>query len=235
MAEKSKIEWTESTWNPVTGCTQISEGCQNCYAKRMAKRLCAMGQKKYSKGFDVALHYDCLEEPLSWKKPQIIFVCSMSDLFHQDVPDDFIIEVFNSMNKAKWHTFQVLTKRADRLATIAPKLKWTPNIWIGVTVENNLHVDRIKALKNIPAKVKYLSVEPMLSEINNLVLDEIDWVIVGGESGPGARPIKEEWILPIRDKCQELKIPFFFKQWGGVNKKATGSLLQGKEWKELPI
>ena len=145
------------------------------------------------------------------------------------------MEVFNSMNKAKWHTFQVLTKRADRLAAIAPKLKWTPNIWIGVTVENNLHVDRIKALKNIPAKVKYLSIEPMLSEISNLVLDGIDWVIVGGESGPGARPIKEEWILPIRDKCQKLKIPFFFKQWGGVNKKINGSLLQGKEWKELPV
>lgn len=235
MAEKSKIEWTESTWNPVTGCTQISEGCQNCYAKRMAKRLCAMGQKKYSNGFKLALHHDCLEEPLSWKKPQIIFVCSMSDLFHEEVPDDFIMEVFNSMNKAKWHTFQVLTKRADRLAAIAPKLKWTPNIWIGVTVENNLHVDRIKALKNIPAKVKYLSIEPMLSEISNLVLDGIDWVIVGGESGPGARPIKEEWILPIRDKCQKLKIPFFFKQWGGVNKKINGSLLQGKEWKELPV
>lgn len=235
MAEKSKIEWTESTWNPVTGCTQISEGCQNCYAKRMAKRLCAMGQKKYSNGFKLALHHDCLDEPLSWKKPQIIFVCSMSDLFHEDVPDDFIMEVFNSMNKAKWHTFQVLTKRADRLAAIAPKLKWTPNIWIGVTVENNLHVDRIKALKNIPAKVKYLSIEPMLSEISNLVLDGIDWVIVGGESGPGARPIKEEWILPIRDKCQKLKIPFFFKQWGGVNKKINGSLLQGKEWKELPV
>ncbi len=235
MAEKSKIEWTESTWNPVTGCTQISEGCQNCYAKRMAKRLCAMGQKKYSNGFKLALHHDCLDEPLSWKKPQIIFVCSMSDLFHEDVPDDFIMDVFNSMNKAKWHTFQVLTKRADRLAAIAPKLKWTPNIWIGVTVENNLHVDRIKALKNIPAKVKYLSIEPMLSEISNLVLDGIDWVIVGGESGPGARPIKEEWILPIRDKCQKLKIPFFFKQWGGVNKKINGSLLQGKEWKELPV
>ena len=235
MAEKSKIEWTESTWNPVTGCTQISEGCQNCYAKRMAKRLCAMGQKKYSKGFKVVTHYECLNEPLNWKKPQIIFVCSMSDLFHKDVPDEFIIEVFKSMNKAYWHTFQVLTKRADRLAEIANKLNWTPNIWIGVTIENNLHVDRINALKNIPAKIKYLSVEPMLSEIKDLNLNDISWVIVGGESGPGARPIKEEWILPIRDKCQKLKIPFFFKQWGGVNKNANVSLLQGKEWKELPI
>lgn len=235
MAEKSKIEWTESTWNPVTGCTQISEGCQNCYAKRMAKRLCAMGQKKYKKGFDVALHYDCLEEPLKWKKPQIIFVCSMSDLFHKDVPDEFIIKVFESMKKAEWHTFQVLTKRADRLALIAHKLEWSPNIWIGVTVENNNHVDRIDALKNIPAKIRYLSIEPMLSNIDTLPLDHIDWVIVGGESGPGARPIKEEWILPIRDKCQSLHIPFFFKQWGGTNKKAAGCLLQGKEWKELPI
>ena len=234
MAEKSKIEWTESTWNPVTGCTKISEGCQNCYAERMAKRLCAMGQSKYKNCFNVTLHEDCLNEPLKWNKPQIIFVCSMSDLFHKDVPDEFIMKVFAVMNKAKWHTFQVLTKRADRLEKIANKLKWTPNIWLGVTVESENQKQRIPYLINTPAKIKYLSIEPMITPINDLSLNNIDWVIVGGESGPGARPIKEQWVTSIRDNCIENKVPFFFKQWGGINKKATGSLLEGKYWKELP-
>lgn len=234
MAEKSKIEWTESTWNPVTGCTQISEGCQNCYAKRMAERLHSMGQEKYKNAFKLTIHPACLNEPLKWKKPQIIFVCSMSDLFHKSVPDEFIMQVFEVMNKASWHTFQVLTKRSKRLKEIAPKLNWTKNIWLGVTVESDNHKDRIKDLIKTPAKIKYLSVEPMLSEVKQIPLSGIDWVIVGGESGPGARPIQEEWILPIRDKCNAMNIPFFFKQWGGTNKKQAGSLLQGQHWKQMP-
>lgn len=234
MAEKSKIEWTESTWNPITGCTKISDGCLNCYAERMAKRLQSMGQEKYKNGFSLTLHTECLNEPLEWKKPQIIFVCSMSDLFHKDVPDDFIFEVFEIMNKASWHTFQVLTKRSERLEELAPKLNWTENIWLGVTVESQKQIFRIDNLINTPAKVKYLSVEPLIGKIQQLPLEGIDWVIVGGESGPGARPIKEEWVKLIRDKCNGNNIPFFFKQWGGVNKKANGSLLEGKYWKELP-
>ena len=233
MSEKSKIEWTESTWNPVTGCTKISEGCKNCYAERMAKRLFAMGQSKYKNCFNVTLHEDCLNEPLNWKKSQIIFVCSMSDLFHKDVPDEFIMKVFEVMNKARWHTFQVLTKRADRLEKIANKLKLTPNIWLGVTVESENQKQRIPYLINTPAKIKYLSIEPMITPINDLSLNNIDWVIVGGESGPGSRPIKEQWVTSIRDNCIKNKVPFFFKQWGGINKKATGSLLEGKYWKEL--
>lgn len=201
MAEKSKIEWTESTWNPVTGCTKISEGCQHCYAERMARRLYAMGQEKYKNCFMVTMHEDCLDEPLSWKKPQIIFVCSMSDLFHKDVPDEFIIKVFEVMNKAYWHTFQVLTKRAERLEQIAPKLSWTKNIWLGVTVESDNQKKRIPYLIRTPAHIKYLSIEPMITEIKELSLENINWVIVGGESGPGARPIQEDWVTSIRDNC----------------------------------
>lgn len=234
MAGKSKIEWTESTWNPVTGCTKISEGCLNCYAERMAKRLQSMGQAKYKNGFKVMPQPDCLNEPLSWKKPQVIFVCSMSDLFHKSVSEEYIKQVFEVMNKAKWHTFQVLTKRSKRLKEIAPKLNWTKNIWLGVTVENDNHKDRIKDLVKTPAQIKYLSVEPLLSEVKQIPLSGIDWVIVGGESGPGSRPMNEEWILPIRDKCNSMNIPFFFKQWGGTNKKQAGSLLQGKHWKQMP-
>lgn len=235
MAEKSRIEWTESTWNPVTGCTKISEGCRHCYAERMARRLCAMGQKKYENCFKVTTHEECLGEPLKWKKPQTIFVCSMSDLFHKDVPDEFIMKVFDVMNKANWHNFQVLTKRAERLEKIAPKLNWTPNIWLGVTVESDEQKKRIPYLINTPAHIKYLSIEPMITEIKDLSLDNINWVIVGGESGPGARPIQENWVTEIRDNCIENDIPFFFKQWGGVNKKKNGSLLEGKYWKELPV
>lgn len=225
MAEKSKIEWTESTWNPVTGCTKISEGCQHCYAERMARRLYAMGQEKYKNCFMVTMHEDCLDEPLSWKKPQIIFVCSMSDLFHKDVPDEFIIKVFEVMNKAYWHTFQVLTKRAERLEQIAPKLSWTKNIWLGVTVESDNQKKRIPYLIRTPAHIKYLSIEPMITEIKELSLENINWVIVGGESGPGARPIQEDWVTSIRDNCIAHEVPFFFKQWGGVNKKIAGCTL----------
>jgi len=235
MTGKSKIEWTESTWNPITGCTKISEGCLNCYAERMAKRLKAMGQEKYKNSFIVTLHLECLNEPLTSKKPQIIFVCSMSDLFHKDVPDEFIKQVFEVMNKAHWHTFQVLTKRSDRLAKLAPELNWTDNIWMGVTVESNAQKVRIKDLLKTPAKIKYLSIEPMITEVKPLSLKGINWVIVGGESGPGARPLEEKWVTYVRDECIKSKVPFFFKQWGGTNKKAAGSLLQGKHWKELPV
>ena len=234
MAGKSKIEWTESTWNPITGCTKISEGCLNCYAERMSKRLHSMGQEKYKNAFNVTLHHECLNEPLSWNKKQIIFVCSMSDLFHADVPDEFIKQVFAVMNKASWHTFQVLTKRSERLAKLAHELNWTDNIWMGVTVESNLQKTRIKDLLKVPAKIKYLSIEPMITKIKPLPLKGIDWVIVGGESGPGARPIEEDWVTYIRDKCLEAKVPFFFKQWGGTNKKQAGSLLQDKHWKQMP-
>ena len=234
MAEKSKIEWTESTWNPVTGCTKISEGCLNCYAEKMARRLCAMEQPKYKNGFNVTLHPDCLQEPLKFKKPHLIFVCSMSDLFHKDVPDKYIQQVFETMSKASMHTFQILTKRSERLKEISPKLNWTSNIWAGVTVESDRQKVRINDLIETGAKIKYLSIEPMLTEIKNLPLQGIDWVIVGGESGSGARPIKEEWVSQIRDECKEKNVPFFFKQWGGVNKKAAGSLLQGKYYKQMP-
>lgn len=234
MAGKSKIEWTESTWNPITGCTKISEGCLNCYAERMAKRLHSMGQEKYKNGFKVTLQPDCLSEPLSWKKPQVIFVCSMSDLFHKSVPDDYIKQVFEVMNKAKWHTFQVLTKRSKRLAQLAPELNWTNNIWMGVTVESQAQKHRIADLVKVPAKIKYLSVEPMITQIKPIPLKDIDWVIVGGESGPGSRPIEENWVTYIRDKCIESKVPFFFKQWGGTNKKEAGRELEGKTWSQYP-
>jgi len=235
MAGKSKIEWTEVTWNPITGCTKISEGCLNCYAEKMAKRLNAMGQDKYRNSFKVTLHPNCLNEPLNWKKPQVIFVCSMSDLFHKNVPDEYIKQVFEVMNKANWHTFQVLTKRSKRLAQLAPELNWTDNIWMGVTVESQAQKHRISDLTKIPAKIKYLSVEPMITPIKPIPLKGINWVIVGGESGPGSRPIKEDWITYIRDKCFDSKVPFFFKQWGGTNKKEAGCLLQGEHWKQYPI
>ena len=234
MAKNTAIEWTESTWNPITGCNKISAGCENCYAERLAFRLKAMGHKKYANGFDVTLHPFVLNDPLKWKKPQMIFVCSMSDIFHKDVPDDFIIKIFEVMNKANWHIFQVLTKRANRIPKIMNKVKWTPNIWLGVTVENEKNLWRVKYLVNSPAKVKFLSLEPLLGDLPNLNLTGIDWVIVGGESGPGARPIKKDWVINIRDKCKKANVPFFFKQWGGINKKKAGRLLDGKTYDEMP-
>ncbi|MDR1168946.1 MAG: phage Gp37/Gp68 family protein [Heliobacteriaceae bacterium] len=234
MAQKSKIEWTHSTWNPITGCTKISEGCTNCYAESMARRLHAMGQEKYKKGFSVTLHPQCLEEPLKFKKPHLIFVCSMSDLFHKDVPDEYIQKVFETMNKAEQHTFQILTKRSERLREISPKLNWTTNIWAGVTVESHRQKARIKDLVATGAKIKWLSVEPLLTVIEDLSVEGIDWIVVGGESGPKARPLREEWVLPIRDKCLETGTAFFFKQWGGVNKKAAGNLLQGQRYEQMP-
>jgi len=234
MALKSSIEWTESTWNPITGCTKISPGCKFCYAERMAKRLKAMGSANYENGFKLTLQDHVVELPLTWKKPQTIFVNSMSDLFHKNVPLAFIQRIFDVMNKAYWHKFQVLTKRSDILLKYNSKLNWTENIWMGVSVENDDYTYRIDHLRNTEAKTKFLSVEPLIGPINKLDLTNIDWVIVGGESGPGARPLKEEWVIDIKDKCIEQNVPFFFKQWGGVQKKKAGRLLQGKTWSQMP-
>ncbi len=234
MAQQSPIEWTESTWNPVTGCTKISDGCKNCYAERLAKRLKAMGQKNYRNGFKLTTQPQALELPLSWKKPKTIFVNSMSDLFHKDVPLEYIQKVFKTMAKADWHQFQVLTKRSERLREISKELDWKPHIWMGVSVENEKVIHRIDDLRETDAHIKFLSVEPLLSSLPNLNLRGMDWVIVGGESGPKARPMKEEWVLDIKDQCEAFGVPFFFKQWGGVWKKKTGRTLQGKTWDEMP-
>ena len=224
----SKIEWTESTWNPVTGCTKISSGCLNCYAERMARRLKAMGQPNYRNGFKVTCHRHTLDMPLRWKKPQVIFVNSMSDLFHKDVPDDFVLDIFSTMRQAQQHQYQILTKRAERLAKLSPELPWLKNIWMGVTVEASDYKYRIDYLRYTGAKIKFLSLEPLLGDLGELNLDGIDWVIVGGESGPGARPIEIGWVRNIREQCLARNVPFFFKQWGGINKKKAGKLLDGK-------
>lgn len=234
MAHKSPIEWTESTWNPVTGCNKISPGCKHCYAERLARRLKAMGQANYRNGFKLTLQPQMLELPLKWKKPQTIFVNSMSDLFHKDVPLVYIQQVFDVMKRADWHRFQVLTKRAARLAEISSELEWPDNIWMGVSVESQKYVERIVDLRKTKAKVKFLSLEPLLGPLKDLNLCEIDWAIVGGESGYGARPIKEQWVLDIRAQCRLYDVPFFFKQWGGFNKKKTGRLLEGRTWDEMP-
>jgi len=225
MAVNSKIEWTECTWNPVTGCTKVSPGCQHCYAERMAKRLQAMGQANYRNGFQPTPHSHMLDVPLRWRQPRMIFVNSMGDLFHKDVQTEFILQVFDVMRRAKQHCFQVLTKRSERLAKLSPQLSWPSNVWMGVTVENNDYAFRIDHLRQTGAAVKFLSCEPLLSPLSSMNLAEIDWVIVGGESGPGARPMRREWVSDIRDQCLAAAIPFFFKQWGGVNKKANGRML----------
>lgn len=230
----TKIEWTEATWNPTTGCTKISLGCKNCYAERMTKRLQAMGVNKYRNGFELCFHPETLDEPYSWRKPRTVFVNSMSDLFHEEMPVDIIQKVFKVMNDNPIHTFQVLTKRADVLLKQSKHLKWTKNIWIGVTVENQENVTRIDHLRKVNANVRFLSIEPLIGKIDYLDLQNIDWVIVGGESGPGARPMDEDWVLKIKKQCQQQDTPFFFKQWGGTNKKKNGRLLEGKTWDEMP-
>jgi protein gp37 len=235
MALSSTIEWTESTWNPVTGCTKISPGCLNCYAERMAIRLKAMGNPNYKNGFSLTMHEDVLELPLKWRKPQTIFVNSMSDLFHEDVPEEFIFDVFNIMCRADWHCFQILTKRSARLVELSTRLPWMPHIWMGVSVEDQEHAFRIGHLQKTGANVKFLSLEPLLGPVSRLNLEEIDWVIVGGESGPKSRPMSESWVIEIRNHCQNNKVPFFFKQWGGINKKKTGRQLEGRTWEEMPL
>jgi protein gp37 len=232
---KSHIEWTEMTWNPTTGCDKISAGCKFCYAEVMTRRLKAMGQDKYKDGFKLKTHDSELNRPYTWKKPSLVFVNSMSDLFHEDVPFEFIEKVFNVMNECTQHRFQVLTKRADRLAELSDKLTWGKNIWMGVSVENQKSVNRIDYLRYIGAKTKFLSLEPLIGPLPNLNLENIDWVIVGGESGMGKiRPIKLEWILDIKEQCDKVKAEFFFKQWGGKNKKLAGREINGETFDGMP-
>ncbi len=231
---KSSIEWTESTWNPLTGCTKVSDGCKHCYAERMARRLHAMGVDNYRNGFKLTMHPHVLKKPLEWKTPQLIFVNSMSDLFHWEVPVSFIQQVFQTMRDAHWHKFQILTKRAKRLPKIDAQLQWAPNIWMGVSVENDKVTQRIDYLRQSSAMVKFLSLEPLLGPLPNLDLSGIDWVIVGGESGPGARPMEESWVLEIRDQCEAAGVKFFFKQWGGTNKKKAGRILDGRTYDAMP-
>jgi protein gp37 len=235
MANRSAIEWTESTWNPITGCTKVSPGCKHCYAERLAKRLQAMGQPNYANGFKLTMHEHALEIPLHWKTPQTIFVNSMSDLFHKDVPLEFIQRVFEVMHQANWHRFQVLTKRSERLLELAPQLIWPAHVWMGVSVETKDYAFRIDHLRQTEAHIKFLSLEPLLGPLPDLNLEGIDWVIVGGESGPGARLIRPSWVIEIRDQCSAAKVPFFFKQWGGTNKKKNGRLLEGQTWDEMPL
>jgi len=234
MADSSSIEWTEATWNPVTGCSKISAGCKHCYAERMARRLQLMGQPNYRNGFAVTLQPQALDVPLRWRKPRTIFVNSMSDLFHVDVPVSFIQQVFETMNAAHWHQYQVLTKRADRLLELSAILPWSHHIWQGVSVEDADVTWRIDRLRQTGAHIKFLSIEPLIGPLPELDLAGIDWVIVGGESGPGARPVDAAWVRDIRDQCLAAGVAFFFKQWGGVNKKRTGRLLDGRTWDEMP-
>lgn len=235
MAQESSIEWTESTWNPVTGCTKISPGCAHCYAERMAKRLRAMGQERYRDGFKLTLQTDVVDLPLHWKRPRMIFVNSMSDLFHKNVPEKYIAKCFAVMQQASQHTFQVLTKRPERAATLASQLPWPKNVWMGTTVENADYVSRIDFLRQIPAAIRFLSLEPLLGPIPRLPFKGVHWVIVGGESGPAARPIEPNWVFQIRNQCVERNVPFFFKQWGGVNKALAGRKLDGQYWSEMPL
>ena len=233
----TKIEWTESTWNPITGCTKISSGCKYCYAEVMSRRLKAMGQEKYKNGFELTLHPEVLQEPYSWKKPKTIFVNSMSDLFHKDIPVEYIQQIFKVIKENPQHIFQALTKRADDLRYYDSEgwLEWPHNLWMGVTVENNEVTHRIENLRKTGARVKFLSCEPLLSPLPEMDLKEIDWVIVGGESGRTPRPIKEEWVIDIKEQCQKANVAFYFKQWGGTNKKKTGKILEGKVYNAMPV
>lgn len=231
---KSKIEWTETTWNPITGCTKVSPGCKHCYAEKMAYRLQSMNSPSYKNGFKLTCHPNLLDTPLKWKKSKVVFVNSMSDMFHEDVPLSFINKIFGTMFTASQHQFQVLTKRSERLHELKDSVIWPKNVWMGVSVENSDYTYRIDHLRQTKAAIKFLSIEPLLGPIPNMDLSGIDWVIVGGESGPGARPVKEEWVEDIKQQCLDMNIPFFFKQWGGVNKKKSGRLLKGKMWDQMP-
>lgn len=240
MSDNSAIEWTEATWNPVTGCSEVSPGCAHCYAKTFAERFRGVPGHPYEVGFDLTLRPERLQQPLAWKTPRLIFVNSMSDLFHEDVPLEFIAQVFEVMEQATHHTFQILTKRAERLEAVASQLPWPENIWMGVSVENQRWTSRIDALRRTPARVKFLSCEPLLGPLG-LTLSDIDWVIVGGESGPRARPMQLDWARSIRDQCLAAEVPFFFKQWGAfdsdgrrVGKKRAGRVLSGRTWDEMP-
>ncbi len=234
MANPSNIEWTEFTWNPVTGCTKISAGCKHCYAERMSKRLKAMGSKRYSNGFKVTLHDGQVDAPRAWKSPRLVFVNSMSDLFHVAIPDAFIARVFATMTACPQHTFQILTKRSDRVRAMARKLPWPRNVWMGVSVEADRVIGRVDDLRQVPAAVRFLSCEPLIGPLSKLRLDGIDWVIVGGESGPRSRPMHGAWVADIHSHCTAARVPFFFKQWGGVRKDLTGRELNGRTYDEMP-
>lgn len=233
MAENSGIEWTDATWNFLTGCSKISPGCDHCYAEALSKRLQASGAERYRNGFTLTFHPEVLDLPRSWHRPRRIFVNSMSDLFHEDVPIDWIRRGFDVMAATPHHTYQILTKRADRVRRLAPQLEWPPNVWMGVSIENQVFAFRAKRLREVPAAVRFLSVEPLIGPVT-LDLAEIHWVIVGGESGPGARPMDPTWALGVRDQCVAAGIPFFFKQWGGRTPKAGGRMLDGRIWDEFP-
>lgn len=234
MSDHSGIEWTDATWNPVTGCTKVSPGCKHCYAERLAFRLRAMGSRRYKNGFKVTLQPDQLALPLRWRRPKRIFVNSMSDLFHEAIPEHYIQRIFEVMSQAYWHNFQILTKRSKGLAALARRLPWPPNIWQGVSVENSRYAWRVDDLRQVPAAVRFLSVEPLLGPVPALPLDGIGWVIVGGESGAGRREMDPEWARDIRDQCVGAGVPFFFKQWGGRTPKSRGRLLDGRRWDEMP-
>jgi protein gp37 len=234
MATDSNIEWTEFTWNPVTGCTKVSQGCKNCYAERMAKRLKAMGSDRYVDGFRPSLHWDLIDAPLAWKKPRLVFVNSMSDLFQEEVPEIFIRRVFQTMVACPQHTFQILTKRSERLREMAARLPWPENVWMGVSIEDARVLSRATDLSEVPASVRFLSCEPLIGPLDPLPLENIDWVIVGGESGPRARAIQAAWVKSIRRQCRKHRVAFFFKQWGGVRKDLTGRLLDGRTYDEMP-
>ncbi len=234
MADGTGIEWTDATWNPVTGCTKVSPGCKHCYAERLAVRLKAMGNPRYRRGFELTLQPDQLTLPLRWRRPKRIFVNSMSDLFHEAVPETFIRDVFDVMTEASWHTFQILTKRSERLLSLAHRLPWPSNVWLGVSVESAAYVRRIDHLRHTPAAVRFLSIEPLLGPVPRLRLEGIHWVIVGGESGGGRREMAPEWVRQIRDHCVDAEVPFFFKQWGGRTPKSRGRTLDGRTWEEMP-
>ncbi|CBE68355.1 MAG: phage Gp37/Gp68 family protein [Candidatus Methylomirabilis oxygeniifera] len=234
MAQGTSIEWTDATWNPVTGCTKISPGCQHCYAERLSHRLQAMGNYNYRNDFEVTLQEQMLRLPFSWKRPHRVFVNSMSDLFHEAVPVEYVARVFEVMQQAHWHQFQVLTKRSEKLQQLAPSLSWPDNIWMGVSVETKPYLYRLDHLRHTPAAIKFISFEPLLESLGAVDLRGIDWVIVGGESGPGARPMERSWVVEILQACHQAHVPFFFKQWGGTNKKRAGRLLDGRTWNEAP-
>lgn len=235
MADNSHIEWTDATWNPVTGCTKVSAGCRNCYAAKLAIRLRAMGTARYRNGFEVTLHPDALDLPKTWRGSKRVFVNSMSDLFHEEIPLSYIRKVFSVMKACPQHTFQVLTKRSERLMKVASKLEWPANVWMGVSVEDNRVLSRIDHLRKVPAAVRFLSCEPLIGSLADMNLERIDWVIVGGESGPGARLMEEEWVKEIFRICRSAKVPFFFKQWGGVRKAKTGRELNGRTYDAMPV
>ena len=234
MNPTTSIEWTESTWNPVRGCTKVSPGCKHCYAETFAERWRGIPGHPYEQGFDLRLVPEKLAEPLRWKSPRLIFVNSMSDLFHEDVPFSFIEQVFKAMERAHWHTFQVLTKRAERLAELADRLVWPPNVWQGVSVESERYLARVARLQTVPAAVRFLSLEPLLGPLPSLPLEGISWVIVGGESGHRHRPMDADWVRDIRGQCLRKGVSFFFKQWGGRTPKAHGRALDGKTWSQMP-